>query len=404
VADELLRPTDAAETARIIAWAGEAKRRISLRGGGSKASIGRPVTADVALDMGLLSGVVDYAPAELVLTARAGTPLAEIEAALDEADQRLAFEPPDYAPLLGAVAGASTLGGMIAANASGPRRLVAGAARDHFLGFEAVSGRGEAFKAGGKVVKNVTGYDLSKLVAGSWGTLCVLTEVTLKVMPRPETALTLALPGLSDADAVRAMSQAMGSPADISGAAHLPAEAAAKAPLGSASPGAATLLRLEGFGPSVAARLAMLTEKFGEQTVLDPAETTAAWAFVRDVSVFAGDDRPVWRISTAPMAGPKMLAAIQAETACEGFYDWAGGLVWAAVPRSPDASADIVRRAALAHGGHATLIRAPAETRAAVAVFEPEPPALAALTTRVKASFDPLNILNPGRMYAEAAA
>jgi glycolate oxidase FAD binding subunit len=403
VPDELIRAPTAAETASIIAWAGQTGRRIDVSGGGSKATIGRHARMDVLLDMSFVSGVLDYAPAELVLTARAGTPLAEIEAALAEAGQMLAFEPPDYAPMLGVAHRPPTLGGMIAANASGSRRLTAGAARDHFLGFEAASGRGELFKAGGKVVKNVTGYDLSKLVAGSWGTLCVLTEVTLKVMPRPETAVTLVLSGLSNADAARVMSQALGSPADVSSAAHLPAEVAAKAPLGRASQAAATLLRLEGFGPSVTARLAMLADKFGAQTVLDADETAALWAFVRDVRAFVGDDRPVWRISVAPTAGPTVLAAIQAETDCEGFYDWAGGLVWAAVPRSADGGATIVRKASAAQGGHATLIRASSPVRAAVAVFEPEPPALAALTARVKASFDPLNVLNPGRMFAEAA-
>jgi glycolate oxidase FAD binding subunit len=405
-APEILKPVDAAEVARAITWAGETRRRVEVRGGGSKAQVGRPVSPDLVLDMRGLSGIVDYAPAELVLTALAGTPLSEIETALAGAGQMLAFEPIDYAPLLGGRAGAATLGGVIAANASGPRRLKDGAARDHFLGFSAVSGRGEAFKAGGKVVKNVTGYDLSKLVAGSWGTLCVLTEVTLKVLPRPQTAVTVALAGLSDDEAARAMSLAVGSPADVSGAAHLPAGIAASAPLdGALRGGPVTLLRLEGFGPSVEARTAFLRETlaaFGKATILDDEATAALWSHVRDVRAFAGDHRPVWRISAPPMAGPGVLAAIQRETAGEGFYDWAGGLVWVAVPRSADAAADSVRRAAAAHGGHATLIRAPAETREAVPVFEPEPPALAALSARVKAGFDPLNILNPGRMRPEA--
>ena len=268
----------AASEARIVdalAWAGEKKARLEVRGAGSKAAIGRPIEADLVLDTSRLTGVLDYAPAELVLTARAGTRLAEVEALLADAGQMLAFEPIDYGPLLGGQPGAATLGGLIASNASGPRRLTAGAARDHFLGFMAVSGRGEAFKAGGKVVKNVTGYDLSKLMAGSWGTLCVLTEVTLKVLPRPQTCATVLVRGLSDAKAARAMSLAVGSPADVSGAAHLPAGVAARAALGAE---AVTALRLEGFGPSVAARILTLTEKlapFGEPALLDAPETVA---------------------------------------------------------------------------------------------------------------------------------
>ncbi len=401
---ETLRPANAADVADAVRSAGASGRRIAVRGGGSKAAIGRPVDADLTLDMSGLSGIVDYAPAELVLTARAGTRLSEIEAVLAQAGQRLAFEPPDYGPLLGAPAGGATLGGVISANASGPRRLKDGAARDHFLGFEAVSGRGEAFKAGGKVVKNVTGYDLSKLVAGAWGTLCVLTEVTLKVLPKPETRATLLIEGLADAEAARAMSVAMGSPADVSGAAHLPASVAARSPLAAAGP--VTALRLEGFGPSVAARSTLLRERlaeFGASSQLGEAETDALWTFVRDVGAFLGDARVLWRISAPPMQGPAVLAAIQAETECEGFCDWAGGLVWAALPASADAGAALVRGCAGSRGGHATLIRAPAEVRARVSVFEPEPAALAALSARVKASFDPLHILNPGRMRVEAA-
>ena len=403
---DTLRAASDAQVAEAVAWAGETSRRIEVRGAGSKAAIGRPVQADLVLDVSGLTGVLDYAPAELVLTARAGTPLAEIEALLAGAGQMLAFEPIDYGPLLGGAAGQATLGGVIASNASGPRRLKDGAARDHFLGFQAVSGRGEVFKAGGKVVKNVTGYDLSKLMAGSWGTLSILTEVSLKVLPRPQTCSTLLIPGLSDNDALRAMSLAMGSTADVSGAAHLPGGTAVRSPLPAGlNAEAVTALRLEGFGPSVAARLADLKGRltsFGPSTALEPADSEALWAFLRDAGPLTGDERPVWRISAPPMQGPSVLAATRTELACEGFYDWAGGLVWLAVGSGPDAGEAVVRRASAAAGGHATLIRAPAAVRATVAVFEPEPPALAALTRQVKASFDPLNLLNPGRMYPEA--
>jgi len=400
---DTLQAASDAQVAEALAWAGAKARRIEVRGAGSKAAIGRPVGPDLILNTSGLTGVLDYAPAELVLTARAGTPLDQVEALLAGAGQMLAFEPIDYGPLLGGQAGAATLGGVIASNASGPRRLKDGAARDHFLGFAAVSGRGEAFKAGGKVVKNVTGYDLSKLMAGSWGTLCVLTEVTLKVLPRPQTCTTLLIRGLADTEAARAMSLAMGSPADVSGAAHLPAAIAGRAGRGGE---AVTALRLEGFGPSVAARVRTLTEvlaAFGAPSLLQVAETADLWAFIRDVRAFAGDERPVWRISAPPMAGPAILAAIQSEIAAEGFYDWAGGLIWLAVPPGPDAGEAVVRRASRPHAGQAMLIRAPAEVRSSVAVFEPEPPALGALTRRVKASFDPLNLLNPGRMQGEAS-
>jgi glycolate oxidase FAD binding subunit len=405
MATDTLKAVSEAQVVDAVAWAAEGSRRIEVRGAGGKAAIGRPVAADLILDLSGLTGVLDYAPVELVLTARAGAGLAEIEALLDDAGQMLAFEPIDYGPLLGSATNAATLGGVIAANASGPRRLKDGAARDHFLGFQAVSGRAEPFKAGGKVVKNVTGYDLPKLLAGSWGTLAVLTEVTLKVAPRPRTSLTVLIQGLGDAEAARAMSLAVGSPADVSGAAHLPASIAARAPLAaSLSADSLTALRLEGFGPSVAARTTTVTQRltaFGEPVLVEGPESMALWAFIRDARAFADDPRPVWRVSAPPMNGAAILAAVQAETECEGFYDWAGGLIWLAVPSTDDADETVVRRAAAAHAGHAALIRAPAAVRSAVAVFEPEPPALAALTRRVKASFDPLGLLNPGRLFAE---
>ena len=179
--------------------AGRRQGRWRSWGHGSKRAIGRPAQTDLTLDLSALSGITLYEPEELVLSAKAATPLAEIEALVAAKGQQLAFEPMDYATLLGGVAGRGTIGGALAANLSGPRRIKAGAARDHFLGFSAVSGRGETFKSGGRVVKNVTGYDLCKLIAGSWGTLAAMTEVTIKVLPAAETEETLLIRGLEPA-------------------------------------------------------------------------------------------------------------------------------------------------------------------------------------------------------------
>ena len=220
---DLLKPRDAKDVEAAVRWALAEAKTLEIVGRGSKRGIGRAAQWDLSLDLSELSGVTLYEPEELVLSAKAGTPLAEIEKLLAEHNQELAFEPIDYGPLLGGAAGHGTIGGTVAANLSGPRRIKAGAARDHFLGFTAVSGRGETFKSGGRVVKNVTGYDLCKLMAGSWGTLAAMTDVTVKVLPRAETEQTLLVLGLDDAKAAQAMSAAMGSPNDVSGAAHLPA-------------------------------------------------------------------------------------------------------------------------------------------------------------------------------------
>ncbi|MFL5049440.1 MAG: glycolate oxidase subunit GlcE [Xanthobacteraceae bacterium] len=403
---DTLKPRDAKDVEDAVQWALAQSKALEIVGGGSKRAIGRPAQTDLTLDLSGLSGVTLYEPEELVLSARAGTPLAEVEALIAAKDQMLAFDPMDYGPLLGGPSGRATIGGVLAANLSGPRRLKAGAARDHFLGFSAVSGRGEIFKSGGRVVKNVTGYDLCKVMAGSWGTLAALAEVTIKVLPRPETEETVTVLGLDDRTAVTAMSAAMGSAAEVSGAAHLPGKVAQQALAGADGTRAVTALRLEGVPASIAHRrrvLEAVLKPFGTIAVLEAQQSRALWLKVRDVTPFASGgtaDTPVWRISTAPAKGAELGGMIAGAADAALLYDWAGGLVWAALPASDDAAASLVRRAVAACGGHATLIRAPAAVRAAVAVFEPQEPALAALTKRVKESFDPNGVLNPGRMWA----
>lgn len=384
-----IKPRDAKELRQAVEWALNEGVALDVRGSGSKLALGKPMMCDHVLDMSGISGIVDYAPEELVVTLRAGTPLREVEALLAQRNQMLAFEPPDLGPLLGREAGEGTLVGTLMGNFAGPRRLSAGAARDHLLGFSGVNGRGEAFKSGGRVMKNVTGYDLSKLIAGSWGTLAVLDEVSVKVLPAPDQTRTLILRGLDEATAVKAMCAAMGSPHEVSGAAHVLAQ---------------TALRLEGVAPSVEARLKGLRELLTDVAVtmeeLDTLESRAFWAEVRDGTAFnAARDAIVWRLSCPPTAGPAIVGRINAQRReANVFYDWSGGLVWLALPPSADANHLLVRGALDASGGHATLIRAPEAVRAAVPVFQPQPTALAALAQRVKESFDPKGLFNPGRM------
>jgi glycolate oxidase FAD binding subunit len=404
---DTLKPRDAKEVEQAIQWALASAKTFELVGRGTKRVIGRAAQWDATLDLSALSGVTLYEPEELVLSAAAGTPLAEIEALVAARQQELAFEPMDYGPVLGKASGAGTIGGAIAANLSGPRRIKAGAARDHFLGVSAVSGRGETFKSGGRVVKNVTGYDLCKLLAGSWGTLAAMTEVTIKTLPRAETEETVLVLALDDGTARKVMNAAMGSFADVSAAAHLPAALAGRIAATASAGAAATAFRLEGVAPSVAQRksvLQVLLSPFGTLGSLGEEPSRALWRAIRDVEPFAANGpagaRDLWRISTAPNRGAEVGRALVEQADAELLYDWAGGLVWAALPASADARASVVRAAAAAAGGHATLIRAPAAVRAAVDVFTPEAPALAALTKRVRESFDPQGVLNAGRMWA----
>ena len=396
-------PENSGQVLEAVAWAAAEAQPLEILGRGSKRGLGRPVQAAHSLDLSRLDGITLYEPEELVLSARAGTPLAAIEAALEAERQLLAFEPADLGPLLGGQPGAASIGGVLACNLAGPRRIKAGAARDHFLGFVAASGRGELFKSGGRVVKNVTGYDLCKLLCGSYGTLAVMTEVTVKVLPRPEKTYSVLLFGLDDATAGLAMTRALGSPHEVSGAAHLPAAQAARSEVSyvAGAGGAVTALRLEGPGPSVEYRCAALRRELadlGATEELHSRNSLALWRELRDVKPFVDTfDHAIWKISVAPTAGPAVVAEIAQG---EAYYDWGGGLVWLALPSGGDGGAARVRGAVAKAGGHATLIRAPLELRAAVGVFQPQDAATAALTRRVKDGFDPNRILNPGRMYA----
>ncbi len=401
-------PADLGELRDGICEALAAQEPLELVAGATKRGLGRPLQLPHILDLSGLAGIRDYEPSELVLTAGAATPLDEIEAALSRAGQMLAFEPPDWAALFNLPAPAArraTLGGVLACNLSGPRRIKAGAARDHFLGFRGVSGRGEVFKAGGKVVKNVTGYDLPKLMAGSYGTLAALEEVTIKVLPRPEAVCTVMLYGLAPAAAARSLHRALASPHEVSGAAYLPAVLAVIAvPSLERAPLAA--LRLEGPPLSVAFRREQLLAELasdGEAALLEAEPSAKFWRSIRDAAPLSEPaDRVIWRISVAPGRGAELGAEIARNLDAGWYLDWGGGLLWIAVAGAEDGGAAVIRGAVRGPDGrgtgHATLIRGPPALRRGVPVFEPQAPQLAALAARVKLGFDPRRILNPGRM------
>jgi len=396
-----LAPADEAELIAAVTAAHDSGTPLEILGNGSKRGLLRPVQAARGLSAARLSGISFYSPQELVLSAQAGTPLARIEAAVAERGQQITSEPPDFSALLGAE-GAQTLGGVVGANLSGPRRVAWGATRDHVLGVRAVNGRGELVRSGGRVLKNVTGLDICKLLTGSHGTLAVLSEITIKVLPTPERRGTVVLAGLDPAQGVAALSAALGSPYAVSGAAYLPADAAATVPSLAWLGGSVTLARIEDFAQSVAYRTDRLRAElasFGRAEVLDDAASVAAWAAVRDAVPLAGEAGGIWRVSVRPSNGPSVAAAVSRAFAARWFMDWGGGLVWIAGPASEDAHAAVMA-AARAGGGSWMLLRGPDALRAGVAVIPPEPAALAKITASVKAAFDPRGILNPGRMYA----
>jgi len=404
-----LMPRDAQDVETAVRDAIGAGQPLEIVGHGSKRAIGHRSATNALLDVSGLNGVTAYEPNELILTVQAGASLHDIDQLIVAKNQQFAFEPMDTSALLGTAAERGTIGGMIAAGLAGPRRVKAGGVRDHLLGVHAVSGFGDSFKTGGRVVKNVTGYDLCKLLAGSWGTLAVMTEVTLKVMPKSESERTLVLRALDDLAANRAMTMALGSPFDVSGAAHLPASALRAGTAGldqfGAPREAVTLLRLEGTAASAAHRAAALgksLEPFGAAEMLEDAASAAIWGAVRDVQPFAVAGAlgawPVWRIVCPPAAGGALGQALARDTGGDVIYDWGGGLIWAALPPKPDAQAALVRQRVEAVGGHATLLRASEQVRREVDVFHPQAKGLAALGERVRLSFDPKTILNRGRL------
>jgi len=399
------RPGSERELQRLIMDAARAQMPIEVLGAGTKRNVGRPVNAGLAISTGSLSGVTLYEPTELVMGARAGTPLVEIEKRLAEKGQMLAFEPVDLGPVLGASAGGGTIGAVFATNLYGSRRVIAGGARDHLLGIEAITGGGQSFRGGGRVMKNVTGYDLCRAVCGSWGTLAVMTGVTFKVLPRPERTGTLVFLGLDDTSAVEALCAALGTPFEVSGAIHLQASLVARLRhAGLAAAGKSiTAVRLETYESSLRYRLDRLKEalrEYGEIHELDEANALAFWGELRQLSVLQGSTAPLWRLSTAPRSGPAVVAAITRFMECRAFYDWSGGLVWAEVLDTADAGASDVRRVIASHGGHATLIRATPAVRAGIDVFQPLEPDLAAITRGIKSVFDPADVLNRGRLLA----
>lgn len=365
----MYKPETEAELAGIVA---DAREGLQVKGSGSRGALvaGDPLSTEA------LTGVELYEPGALTLVVKAGTPVAAVDALLAAQNQRLAFEPADLRGLLG-TSGDPTIGAVFATNNSGPRRIQGGAARDFLLGVRFVDGAGQVVRNGGRVMKNVTGYDLVKLMAGSYGTLGVLTEVSLKVLPRAETEATVSVAVGDAATAVRVMSRALGSPFDVTGAAYDP-------------DAGLTHVRVEGFADSVRYRCNELQKQLGALGVAEIRQDMSdMWVGIRDVSAFHGRAGDVWRVSVKPTDAAALSETLGAEAL---QFDWGGGLVWALMPEGTDL------RARMSVPGHATLVRAAQDTRARLGLFQPEPAPLAAISKGLRAKFDPRRILNPGLM------
>ena len=411
--NEILKPQNNQQLIDIIKWAISEGNPLSVQGLGTKSRLGRLCNNEYILDMSEICGIHMYEPDELVLTAASGTPIDEIKKILADKNQELEFEPANYTKLLGNndiiddnIVKTGTIGGMIATNASGPRRIKVGAARDHFLGFKAISGRGEEFKSGGRVVKNVTGYDLSKIMAGSWGTLGVMSEITIKTMPKPETTRTILLLGAEPEQATKAMTQAFNSSNEISAAAWISEEIAVKSNVEilRLTKGHITAMRIEGEKKSVAYRCKKLRDmmnKMGKVEELHQDNSNIFWRDIRNVQPFSarGDNRVVWRVSCAPQDGWKVINKLKHLKSMQSYMDWGGGLVWIAIDAPKVGAERLVRDIVNSYGGHAMLMRSSEKLRQNINIFHPPQSGLMKLTKKLKNNFDPHAILNPGRMY-----
>jgi glycolate oxidase FAD binding subunit len=402
----MLKINNLDEAAAAVLDAQQQKHRLEVRGLGTKTGIGNQPVYDACLDVSAMQGIVDYQPEELVLTLRAGTALSAVESALDKANQMLAFEPADLSGLLKSKS-TGTIGGVLATNLSGPRRLTAGAARDFLLGFDAVSGRGERFKSGGRVMKNVTGYDLSKLICGSYGTLAVIDEVTIKTLPRPETSLSLLFESNELASAVALIAGIFASPHEPGAAAILPQPVAAAAGIDLAAD-FVVVIRLEGIALSVDDRAGHLRGMGGisgisgtgsnAETVPQGSSETL-WRRIRDVDLLADHAGDIWKLSCPPASAPQIIAAIEPHFDMTFYADWAGGLLWLTGPSGADFGNALRAALALHGGGHAQLICDRDNSKKLIPALQPLPTVQASLSKRVKAAFDPLGVLNFGRMH-----
>ena len=390
--------TSEADVLEVVRAARESSRTLEIVGHGTKRGFGRPVECEDVLDVSGLSGIVSYEPDEMIITARAGTPVAEIEATLAERNQRLGFEPADWGPLFGAPANFATIGGVLSADANGSAAVRYGRCRDHLLGFRAVNGFGEAYKGGGKVVKNVTGFDLPKLFCGALGTLGPVTEVTLRVFPKPSVTLVVAVTNVSRLAALKLLRRVWCSPLEATGLSYVPkVSSAAFGELGEIGAGAA-LVRLDGTDAALSEKIVMLRQLLEGSAVVELGCGDALFRKIASAEIFAGLLQDLW-LARQPPSSQGDYEDSEREAAHGDIWvsDWAGARVWKA--NTPGLDATNWRELMKPSGGSAQLVRASAETRNRVSPFAPEDRVRAELTQRTKAAFDPLRLFNPGRMW-----
>ena len=399
----IFNPSSREEIAEIIRNCYKKNIPLEINGSKSKNKIGRNFQAEKTLDLTSYSGIIDYKPEELYIKVKAGTPINSIIEELDKHDQQLAFEPVDFGFLFNGKSNNGTIGGVISCNFAGPRRFKVGSARDHLLGFQGINGKGEIIKSGGTVVKNVTGYDLCKLISGSFGTLSVLTELSIKVLPKPQSSKTLIINNPHIKKAIEYLGTALSSPSDPSGGVFYPEQFDQSFTFNDLThKGALTAIRIEGPSNSVDHRIKNLSAELGllenEYSILESVQTKIFWNKTKNLEIFSNSKKNLLRI-VVPIS--ETLSVLQKMKSYEinYFLDWGGSLIWAELEKISLKILREIKDITLQHSGYFTIIKVEDDLKASADIFTIDPIKYK-ISEKIKKSFDPKRIFNPGKMYS----
>ena len=408
--DSIIYPSDEKEVSIIIKKFYKSGIPLELIGNGTKRKIGKSLQCAKTLNLSKLNGIIEYLPEELYIKVKAGTPIQEIENELKKNNQQLAFEPIDFGNLLYGKSNYGTAGGQVSCNISGPRRFKVGSIRDHILGFRGVNGRGEIIKSGGTVVKNVTGYDLSKLICGSYGTLVALTEITFKILPLPEEVKTLIIHNQKLEKANELLYRSIISSNDISGASYLPTEPKIPGCVMNIEKtfklndlkhkGSLTAIRIEGLKNSVNQRMENLINELKIKnfniSILETYQSEIFWDKVKNLEFFHFSKNNILRIVIPASESTQLI--YQLSNNFKYFLDWGGSLIWLEAYELSEEMFDSIRKKVVKHGGYLTMIKNSDYLPYVEDVFTINRDRFN-ISQSIKRSFDPKRILNPGKMY-----
>lgn len=399
----IFKPNSENEISEFVKFCNQKNIPIEIKGSGSKSNIGRNFQSEKTIDLSGYSGIIKYEPEELYIKVKSGTPINEISRELEKHNQQLAFEPTDFGYIFNGKSNPGTIGGTMACNFSGPRRFKSGSVRDHVLGVKIITGRGDSVKSGGTVVKNVTGYDLSKIITGSYGTLAVISEISIKVLPKPPSIKSLIIHNAQLKKSLDYLNIALSSSSDISGAVFYPEYFNEKFKLNDlVNKGPLTALRVEGVSSSIDDRVQKLIDELGllrdEINFLNDEQSRIFWSNTRDLKVFSNTDKNLIRIVTPPSETLNIINSLK-KISSRYFIDWGGNLIWMEIEKINASIIKDINIMTDKANGYFTIIKLDDSLKAGLDVFKIDPIKFK-ISEKIKKSFDPKRILNPGKMYS----